>query len=120
MRVSAVLIPWLTFEIRVCQRTGHSSNALSPFDIPFDHVLPKGFVRIRHFGCLANRHRTSRLALSRRLVGITPSDTPRHAERCSPRERTLWHCPRCAAVMIVIQSFTPGELRSRCIGFDSS
>ncbi len=31
----------------------------------FLHVLPKGFVRIRHFGFLANRFRASRLALSR-------------------------------------------------------
>jgi hypothetical protein len=30
----------------------------------FLHVLPKGFVRIRHFGFLANRFRASRLALS--------------------------------------------------------
>jgi hypothetical protein len=29
------------------------------------HVLPKGFVRIRHFGFLANCFRASRLALSR-------------------------------------------------------
>ena len=30
----------------------------------FLHVLPRGFVRIRHFGFLANRFRASRLALS--------------------------------------------------------
>jgi Putative transposase len=29
----------------------------------FLHVLPKGFVRIRHFGFLANRFRASHLAL---------------------------------------------------------
>src|SRR5712691_11007304 len=34
----------------------------------FLHVLPKGFVRIRHFGFLANRFRASRLALSRQLL----------------------------------------------------
>src|ERR1700747_467745 len=32
------------------------------------HVLPKVFVRIRHFGFLANRFRTSRLALGRQLL----------------------------------------------------
>ncbi len=85
----------------------------------FLHVLPKGFVRIRHFGFLANRHRTSRLALCRKLVGITPADASPHAELCSPQP-TLWHCPRCDAVMVVIQRFTPGDLRSPCIGFDSS
>src|SRR6266404_3376922 len=34
----------------------------------FLHVLPRGFVRIRHFGFLANRFRASRLALSRQLL----------------------------------------------------
>jgi hypothetical protein len=33
----------------------------------FLHILPKGFVRIRHFGFLANRFRTERLALCRQL-----------------------------------------------------
>jgi putative transposase len=34
----------------------------------FLHVLPKGFVRIRHFGFLGNRLRASRLALGRQLL----------------------------------------------------
>ena len=33
------------------------------------HILPKGFVRIRHFGFLANRNRTSNLARLQRLLG---------------------------------------------------
>ena len=41
----------------------------------FLHVLPTGFVRIRHFGFLANRWRASRLALSRQLLSRN-SPTP--------------------------------------------
>jgi hypothetical protein len=33
------------------------------------HVLPKGFMRIRHYGYLANRHRQEKLTLCRRLLG---------------------------------------------------
>ncbi len=33
------------------------------------HVLPKGFVRIRSFGFLANRHRQEKLTLCRHLLG---------------------------------------------------
>ena len=33
-------------------------------------MLPRGFVRIRSFGFLANRHRAERLALIRRLLGV--------------------------------------------------
>jgi len=32
------------------------------------HVLPKGFTKIRHYGVLANRFRKDRLALARRLL----------------------------------------------------
>src|SRR5437879_7847054 len=39
----------------------------------FLHVLPKGFVRIRHFGFLANRFRVSRLELGRQLLASSSS-----------------------------------------------
>jgi hypothetical protein len=32
------------------------------------HVLPAGFVKIRHYGLLSNRHRAERLAVCRRLL----------------------------------------------------
>jgi hypothetical protein len=34
------------------------------------HVLPRGFVRIRHYGWLANRKRGENLARCRRLLGV--------------------------------------------------
>jgi hypothetical protein len=43
------------------------------------HILPQGFVRIRHFGLLANRHRTDNLALCRQLL-----DAPQPAPRDEP------------------------------------
>jgi len=36
------------------------------------HVVPDGFVRIRHFGLLANRRRTTALAQCRRLLTHPP------------------------------------------------
>jgi hypothetical protein len=36
------------------------------------HILPKGFVRIRHFGFLANRHRSENLARLQSLLGVLP------------------------------------------------
>ena len=38
------------------------------------HVLPRGFVRIRHFGFLANCHREDKLALCRELLGAPQAD----------------------------------------------
>jgi hypothetical protein len=86
----------------------------------FLHVLPKGFVRIRHFGFLTNRFRASRLALGRQLLASSSSMQPEvtrpdlHSDHCS-----LWHCPRCGGSMIVIQRLTAADL-SACTYFDSS
>src|SRR5271167_572366 len=86
----------------------------------FLHVLPRGFVRIRYFGFLANRFRLSRLALCRQLLGCSCS-MPREvrANEVHSDSSSLWHCPRCGATMIVIQRFTAAEL-STCTYFDSS
>ena len=37
------------------------------------HLLPKGFVRIRHFGLLANRRRSTLLPLCLAALGTVPS-----------------------------------------------
>ena len=46
------------------------------------HVVPRRFVRVRHFGLLANSIRSARLALARRLLDI-PSPPEAHSQ---PRE----------------------------------
>ena len=83
----------------------------------FLHVLPKGFVRIRHFGFLANRFRAERLALCRQLLTDDPP-TPT-ASQNSLELAANWHCPFCGAAMMVAQRFTAAELW-RCTYFDSS
>jgi predicted Zn-ribbon and HTH transcriptional regulator len=86
----------------------------------FLHVLPKGFVRIRHFGFLANRFRASRLTLGRKLLAFSSStELPVRTYDQRSESSFLWHCPRCGASMIVIQRFTAEEL-SACAYFDSS
>jgi len=35
------------------------------------HVFPKGFVHIRYYGFLANRNRKKKIALCRRLLGLS-------------------------------------------------
>lgn len=41
------------------------------------HVLPRGFQRVRHYGLLGNRHKTSKLAACRHYFGIeAPSEVP--------------------------------------------
>ena len=81
------------------------------------HVLPSGFVRVRHYGLLANRHRQEKLARCRELLGmaVTPqADTaPTDPDPVTPpgHEATVTPtrvCPRCGAGrMVVVAEFPP-------------
>jgi putative transposase/transposase-like zinc-binding protein len=78
------------------------------------HVLPGGFVRIRHYGLLANRHRHEKLALCRRLLGTGSAGEPEALEemtasREGPSSITPTRvCPACGAGrMVVIQELSP-------------
>ena len=67
------------------------------------HVLPKGFVRIRHYGFLAHRHRTQMLALCRSLL---PADVrqPKVEPDSEPVEECEL-CPHCGVGrMLAVQA----------------
>jgi hypothetical protein len=83
----------------------------------FLHVLPKGFVRIRHFGFLANRFRAQRVALCREL--LTNSSIPASTPHTAAQSPSTWSCPHCGATMTVMQRVTAAQL-SRCSYFDTS
>jgi hypothetical protein len=76
------------------------------------HVLPRGFVRIRSFGFLANRHREEKLALIRRLLAseetapeplLAPTPAP------EPDEELGVRCPHCGepALRLVAETARP-------------
>jgi hypothetical protein len=69
------------------------------------HVLPKGFVRIRHFGFMANSQRSVLLDVCRRLLQMTP--VVHSHERADSPSRL---CPTCRAPMIVIERLKPAEI----------
>ena len=63
------------------------------------HVLPKGFVRIRHYGLLANRNRKEKIARCRDLLAApTPEQDSSQNQRERLLERTgvdIERCPAC-------------------------
>ena len=79
------------------------------------HVLPPGFVRIRHFGLMAHRRRRASLPfclLRLAQVGRSPAEVgPEEKVVLSPRP--LWTFPRCGGPMVLIARFSPIELRFR-------
>jgi len=78
------------------------------------HVLPRGFVKVRHYGFLGNRHRADKLKVCRRLLlpvavmGTTaepatqrsplqPSTTVEAKVTPAPAQ----HCPRCGGCRFI-------------------
>jgi hypothetical protein len=77
------------------------------------HTLPKGFVRIRHFGFLANRRRATLLPLCLQLLGAVPP-SPTEPEASPVQEPSpLWLCPKCGGRMVVIERLTAAQLQLR-------
>jgi Putative transposase/Transposase zinc-binding domain len=64
------------------------------------HVLPRGFVRIRSFGFLANRRRAKLLPLCQRLLQDDPQPLL-SATAGSTAKPAVFRCPKCATTMIV-------------------
>jgi hypothetical protein len=80
------------------------------------HILPRGFVRIRHFGYLASAHRTVSLARAHLYLKSQPQAAPLLT---TPQQAT-WRCPRCGANMHIGPNLTPQQLAFRCRLPDSS
>ena len=78
------------------------------------HVLPSGFMRIRHYGFLANRFRQEKLQLCRQLLGVSPGDDAQQQESPSENlpeeENSERRCPVCGkGSMVIVETFLVGE-----------
>ena len=91
------------------------------------HILPLGFHRIRYFGFLGNRFRHAKLALCRRLLGMTlgvvgtllgTADYREQAEQLTGH--SLRVCPVCAqGQMVYVETLAAGDF-ARARFLDSS
>lgn len=81
------------------------------------HVLPRGFVRIRHYGLLANAVRRGNVALCRSLMSTTAAgQLPDIPTVCETVDATASNesCPKCSVgTMVRTQTFRPGALPAR-------
>jgi len=75
------------------------------------HLLPKGFVRIRHFGFLANRSRAA--LLPRCLAALHATPPTNESQTAATPTHPLWRCPNCGRPMAVIERFTAAQLQLR-------
>jgi len=82
------------------------------------HVLPRGFVRIRHFGWLAAPRRRESIAICRQVLAQAPRPrAPAQAETAP--SRTTWPCPCCGGAMIIVEKLTAQQIRLRSAEWNS-
>ena len=67
------------------------------------HVLPKGLVRVRHFGLFANRKRSASLLRCRFLLNAAPPPQ-------QPAPTAQIKCPLCSGSMLVVERITSRQL----------
>jgi len=77
------------------------------------HILPKGFVRIRNFGFLANRRRSTLLPLCFQLLGTTLQPPAEEHSSSTEDAAELYRCPHCGGPMKVIERLTAAEILLR-------
>ena len=78
-----------------------------------NHVLPKRFHRIRHYGLLANGNRAANVARARVLLGVPAAvsdddNEPGNTEDKDHGEVARTACSSCGGRMIIIETFEPG------------
>ena len=82
------------------------------------HVLPRGFVRIRHFGLLANRQRRTLIARAQDLLGASTPAPSSDDPRAPDVDRT--RCPFCHQGQWQIEILAPVAHLPVPVGPDTS
>jgi hypothetical protein len=115
-----VTFVWRDYAHGNCQKT-MSLDAVEFIRRFLLHVLPTGFMHIRHYGFLANRGRKQKLALVRKLLAqrvgkpTLASETPAHKPLGTAQETHPDLCPACKqGRLVLIETLDPLGLA----GFD--
>jgi hypothetical protein len=84
------------------------------------HILPRGFVRIRQSGFLANACRARRVALARTLLAAPVTDGTPGPAATAAAIRATWTCPHCGASMIIGPILSARQIITLTWSFDTS
>jgi hypothetical protein len=74
------------------------------------HVLPKSFVKIRHYGLLANAQREVRLEVCRRLLlvaAVPPAPPSEDAVKIEPADPRC--CPKCGGTRLIYREIESAD-----------
>jgi Putative transposase/Transposase zinc-binding domain len=71
------------------------------------HILPRGFVKVRHYGLLANRGRQEKLTRCRYLLGVVvplqQEAAAAAAAEAAPAAAAAQRCPHCGGQLVVVE-----------------
>ena len=84
------------------------------------HILPPGFRRMRHYGILANFHKSAALVAARKSLGVDPATVPEKMDKATLRRELLadWlqrppgDCPHCGGRGTVVRWILPARARA--------
>ena len=112
-RITAITDDTIFFRRRDPQDPSKSiSTSLPPLEFIrrfLQHVLPSGFIKIRHYGILANRNRRASIARVRLLLCIHPEPQPLQARAWHQLLRDLtgrdpFACPYCKKGTLLLKA----------------
>jgi len=115
------LVSFVDGQVTFLWRDSAHNNEQKPLTLSLDkflrrfllHILPQGFVRIRHFGFLACRRRSKTLPLCFQLLGAA-QEAPSEEHTSSTEDAPdLYRCPKCGGAMKVIERLTAAEIQLR-------
>jgi Putative transposase len=79
------------------------------------HVLPRGFVRIRFSGFLANRRRKQLLPLCNQLLHGAPPPRSQAPGSSATKPAAGWLGPHCGGPLLLIEKLTAQQIRRRSV-----
>jgi len=82
------------------------------------HVLPRGFVRIRHFGFLSAPRRRKSIAVCRQLLALA-LPRPRSPTPTATPPTATWPCPCCGGAMKIMEKLTARQIHLRSAEWNS-
>jgi len=115
------LLSFADGQVTFLWRDSAHNNEQKPMALPLDeflrrfllHILPRGFVRIRHFGFLANRRRATLLLLCFHHLGSAQERQADQHVASTEDAPALWRCPKCGGPMKVVERLTAAQIQLR-------
>ena len=77
------------------------------------HLLPRGFVRIRNFGFLANSRRASLLPICFELLRRSTEQAAPAPAISASQPYSNWRCPLCGGTMLIVERISAAQLLLR-------